>query len=234
MAVIRLGGGVAAASGSVGGTVFSRNRSGPYIRNRSVPVNPGSTFQQNVRFAVAQLASRWVETLTPAQRASWELYALNVPLPGPLGDPRNVGGIGMYIRSNAPRVAFPEMTPVIIDDAPAIFDLGTFTEPTIESVAPATNEITFAFTNTDDWAGEDGAAMLFYVSRPTNPSINFFKGPYRYCNYVLGNGTTPPTTPTTFFTPFPFEVGQKLHVRVNVTRVDGRLASSFRDSVIAS
>lgn len=232
MAVIRMGGGVAAASGSVGGTVFSRNRSGPYMRNRSMPINPGSEFQQNVRFAVALLASRWVETLTPAQRAAWEAYALNVPLTGPLGDPRNVGGIGMYIRSNAPRVAFPYLTPTVIDDAPTIFDLGTFTQPVIGVADAAADTVSVGYTNTDEWANESGSGMYFYLSRPNNPSINYFKGPYRWCGYVAGDDAVPPVGPIALDAPFPFEVGHKLFLRVNVTRVDGRLASSFRGSVV--
>lgn len=234
MAVVRLGGGVAAASGSAGGIVFSRNRSGPYIRNRSMPVNPGSVFQQNVRFALASLSARWVEVLTAAQRASWEQYALQVPLPGPLGDPRNVGGIGMFQRSNTPRVAFPDPTPTNIDDAPTLFDLGTFTPITPATASESTQQITILFTNTDDWANEDGAVMYVYASRPKNPSINFFKGPYRKAGFVLGNGTTPPTSPLTFDAPFPFVVGHKIFLRVNVSRADGRLASSFRDELTAT
>ncbi len=76
MAIFTPGGGVAAIRGAVGGNVYSANRSGPYIRNRAMPIDPGSARQQAVRFAMASLVTRWVEVLTPAQRASWDKGAL--------------------------------------------------------------------------------------------------------------------------------------------------------------
>lgn len=234
MAIIQFGGGVAEARGSVGGTVFSRNKAGAYMRNRVTPVNPGSSFQQNVRFAVATLASRWVEILTPAQRAAWETYSANVLLPNSLGQPRDVGGIAMYIRSNAPRVAFPYMTPVFVDDAPTIFDLGTFTQPDNLVFSEAAQTLSMGFDNTDAWANESGAAMMVYIGGPQNPSKQFYKGPYRFGEAILGDDTTAPTSPESINSPFPFVAGQNMYARVNVTRLDGRLASSFQARTLAS
>lgn len=228
MAIFTPGGGVAAIRGSVGGNVYAANKAGPYIRNRAVPINPGSARQQAVRFAMAELVTRWVETLTPAQRAAWETYADAVHLPNSLGFPRNVGGIGMYVRSNVPRLSAVAPVPAVQDDAPTIFDLGTFTAPTIGAVSEATQQVSWAFDDADGWANEDGGAMLIFGSRPQNPSINFFKGPYRVMGTIPGSGTTPPTSPVTVNLPFPVVVGQKVFFRCRVTRADGRLASSFR------
>ncbi len=224
MAIITLGGGVAAISGSIGGTTFSRNRGGPYMRTRAIPVNPNTIFQQAVRSIVSQLTSLWLNTLTDSQRAAWDTYSENVPLPNSLGQPRNVGGLAMYVRSNVPRLQGPLPR---VDDAPTIFNLGDYTAPTI-TVASATPSFTTDFTDTDDWVGEDDAGLLLYGSRGQNESINYFKGPYRFADSILGDATTPPTSPVVISNPFPLAVGQRLFVRAQVARADGRLSADFR------
>ena len=74
--------------------------------------------------------------------------------------------------------------------------------------------------------------MFLYVSRPQNPGINFFKGPYRFAGQILGNSTTPPTSPFAVSVPFPIVTGQKLFARLNVSRADGRLATDTRSTTL--
>jgi hypothetical protein len=195
-----------------------------------MPINPGSARQQTVRFAMASMVTRWVEVLTPAQRASWETYADAVHLPNSLGFPRNVGGIGMYVRSNVPRISAIAPAQALVDDAPTIFDLGTFTAPEVGTISEATQNVSWAFEAADGWAIENGGAMFVFASRPQNPSINFFKGPYRIIATIPGADPTPPTSPQSISLAFPVVEGQKVFFRANVTRADGRLASSFRGS----
>jgi len=224
MAIIKLGEGVAAASGSLGGVTFSRNRGGPYIRRRVVPVNPNTIQQQFIRSLVSQLTSLWLSTLTALQRESWDTYAFQVPLPNPLGALVNVGGLGMYVRSNVPRL---QVGLSRIDNAPVEFNLGDFTAPTITTLV-APNVLTLAFTEADDWANEDDAAMLVYGSRGQNDSINFFKGPYRAFTGILGDAAIPPTTPQILTWSFGLNIGQRGFLRAQVTRKDGRLSSDVR------
>jgi hypothetical protein len=233
MASFLPGGGVAAVSGSVGGTTFSRNRGGPYMRVRAIPVDPGTTYQTAVRAIVSDLTSRWLNTLTAAQRAAWDTYALNVELPGPLGNMRNVGGLAMYVRSNVPRLQASASTYPRVDDAPTVFNLGDFTYPSLGNASEAAQTASLVFDNTDDWANEDNAGMLVYGSRAQNASRNFFKGPYRQCHDIQGDSTTPPTSPATVTWPFPFQQGQRVFAQVRVTRADGRLSSPFRHWTLA-
>lgn len=231
MAIITLAGGVAQASGSVGGTTFSRNRGGPYMRTRAIPVNPGTPQQSAVRGFLAQLTSLWVGTLSAVQRAAWDLYALNVPLLNALGEPRNVGGLGMYVRGNVSRL---QAGLARVDDGPTVFDLGDYTIPTVSSVVSVGAAITLAFDPTDPWANEDGAAMLVYTAREQNPSINFFKGPYRLAAQVAGDAITPPVSPAAVTGAFPVAVGNITFLRVAVTRADGRLSADFRSQGTAA
>ena len=212
------------ASGSVASLTFSHNRGGQYIRQRAIPVDPATPAQQVVRQAMSDLTSLWGDTLSAAQRDAWDQYALNVPLPDTLGEPRNVGGLGMYVRTNIP-IAQAGLTRV--DDAPSIFDLGPFTNPDVASIT-APDALLLNFDNTDAWANEDEAAMLVYGSRANNPSINYFKGPYRFAGSILGNGTTPPTSPAAITMPFVLVAGQRAFLQVRVTRADGRLSGVGR------
>lgn len=219
------------ASGSIAGITYSHNRGGLYTRARAVPVNPNTPQQQLVRSLMAQLTNLWVSTLTAPQRAGWDAYAENVPITNPLGAAINVGGVGMYVRSNVPRLqsSLPR-----VDTAPTVMDLGPYTQPDFTGMVASTalQTVTIPFDVLDDWVGEDDSAMLTFVGRPQNPSINYFKGPYRAATAILGDATTPPTSPASVTTPFPFVTGQRLFVRVNVSRADGRLGTESRGFIL--
>lgn len=66
---------LAEASGALAGLVFSHNRGGAYIRQRVIPVNPSSSFQQAVRNFMLVCAGAWNNVLTVQQRAGWTWYA---------------------------------------------------------------------------------------------------------------------------------------------------------------
>lgn len=219
---------IEAGSGSLGGLTFSRNRGGPYIRGRAIPTNPNTPEQQAVRSAAAQLAALWRNTLTAAQRAAWDLYAENVPLPNPLGAPRNVGGLGMYIRSNVSRIASGVTGLTRVDDGPIVFNLGDVGPLAVLSATAATDIVSMSFTDTDEWVDEDAAALLVYTARAQNPSINYFKGPYRFAGAVEGDSTTPETSPFAITAAFNIDVANNTFVFARVSRADGRLSTPFR------
>lgn len=215
----------AAMSGKLGGIVASHNAGGTYFRALAIPTDPGSLQQEVIRAATSELANRWVNDLTAAQRDEWTAYAAAVPITDALGDPINIPPLAMYSRCNVPRIqtGLPR-----VDDAPAILDLGTFTPPTIDSIDATAETTDVGFEATDDWVGEDDSAMLIYTSRGLNPTINFFKGPYRYAASILGDGTTPPTSPATIANAFAVVAGQQVRYQIRVSRADGRLSSPFR------
>jgi hypothetical protein len=217
-------------SGSVGGLTASHNRGGAYFRNRAIPVNPNTSQQAIVRGLMATFSTAWSGTLTQVQRDAWDLYAANVFLPDPLGVPRNVGGIGMFNRSNISRIQAGDPLQIV---APSTFDLGTFSDPSFGAPNATADTMALTFVNTDAWANEDDSSMLVYASRPQNPGVNFFDGPYRFAHRVEGDSITPPTSPATVNLPFPVVAGQKVFFYVRVTRADGRLSGKFPGSGVA-
>lgn len=209
------------ASGSIGGFTAARNRAGMYFRARAKPVDPGSTLQQTMR-AIMQAASiAWHQTLTEAQRTAWETYASNVPVINRLGDPIYLTGMAHYIRSRT-AAAYYSLTPVA--DAPTIFNLATFTPVTV-SISEATQQMSVIFLNTDDWANEDDAAMLIAQSKPVNPTVNYFKGPFVRRGKIDGDSVTPPTSPASFTSAYAVVEGQRFFAFVRAIRADGRLST---------
>ena len=91
MAKIKLTAMVAEIRGKLNGTVFSRNSSGAYVRNKVTPVNPNTPFQSNVRADFTTVAQDWRD-LTVAERNAWnqgvvafshtDIFGDNVPLSG--------------------------------------------------------------------------------------------------------------------------------------------------------
>jgi hypothetical protein len=195
-----------------------------YLRARTIPVNPATPQQETIRQAASFLVIRWSDDLTPAQRSAWNTYAANVTLTGRQGDAINVSGQSMYIRSN---VSLVQAGLIIVDTAPILFNLGSFTEPSFAPVA-ATDVVDVSFDDTDNWANTDDAALLVYLSRPQGPSITFFKGPYRFAGLIAGDAITPPTSPASIPAPFVFEVGHRVFASIRATQGDGRLSDTFR------
>lgn len=213
------------ASGSIGGVTYSHNRGGMYTRARAIPTDPQSPQQMIIRGIVANLTSLWNNILTPAQRAAWDLYAVNVPMLNRLGEPINIGGLGHYIRSNTPRL---QTGAARVDDGPVIFNLGEFTPPTFDTFAAATQDFSVNFTTTDGWVNEVGSFLFAYSSRTQNASINYFQGPYRYSDGIIGDLVAPPATPATLNAAFPIVAANRTFVQIRISRADGRLTLPFR------
>ncbi len=213
------------ASGSYASNTFSHNRGGQYIRQRAVPTNPNTSFQQAVRAFLALLTSRWQNNLTDGQRSGWNTYAENVQLPDTLGEPRNAGGLGMYCRSNVTRL---QASQSILDEAPIVYNLGDYTPPVPGVLSATLQSLSIAFTNTDAWANNDEGGMYVYLSRPFSPTRNYFKGPYRFAEVVLGDGTTPPTSPQLITVPFTVAATQRIGGFIRFGQGDGRLSAPFR------
>lgn len=211
----------AQASGSIAGTVFSRNGGGMYVRSRANPTNPNTDAQQAVRDAMRTLVDYWTSTLSSVMRDSWNTYAFNTPTLNKLGEPTTKTGQQMFLRGNIPRV---QAGLPIVQTASGVFNLGDFTPVGTIVVSAGSNTLTIPFSNTDEWANEDDSAMLVYASRPQNPTRNFGKGPFQLVSMILGDATTPPTSPLLSSVPGALVQGQKMFFQLRVTRADGRLS----------
>jgi len=89
----------APTSGSIGGTTFSRNRNGQYIRQRSMPTQPRTTAQVAQRARLADAATAW-RGLSSAQRAAWTAFGNSFKVVNSLGQSNNMTGLQAYVKVN--------------------------------------------------------------------------------------------------------------------------------------
>jgi hypothetical protein len=213
---------ISEASGSIAGLTFSHNAGGQYVRARAIPVNSNTVYQQAVRNYMSILTAHWSQELTAAQRDQWTAYAEAIPYVDTLGEPRYISGLAMFMACNSLRLLAGV---AIVAAGPSILVKPTCTQPAYSVVAPSTGSLTF--TNTDDWAGEVGGAMLLFTSRGQGVGINYFQGPYRYAGKVSG-AATPPTSPAAIAPVFSVVAGQKVFYSVRIFRADGRIGDAIR------
>lgn len=231
MALVTFGGGVAQMRGRLGGTIFSHNRGGNYAKNFVKPTNPASPEQVAVRGRMTLLVDKWISVLTALQRTGWKTYGDNVAMTNKVGDTIFLTGQQHYIRSNSPRLQAGLSR---IDDAPVIFDLGNYTQPTMSLTGGASGDILVAFTEGDQWVSADNAGMIVGFSRQQNPTINYFMGPFQFADSIDGDSATPPTTPETITSPFLYAADNKAFGHIRVSQADGRLSTPVIISAIAA
>lgn len=208
-------------SGKQGGMVWSHNAGGPYVRNRAIPTNPNTARQVAVRNAVRALTIAWNNTLTPAQRAAWDVYGANVSWTNRLGQTITLTGLNHYVRTNTPLLVSKETR---IDAAPVLFNIGAAELALAAAGSEATQQITVTFDDTAAWANEVGGFQFLYMGLPQNASRNYFSSPYRLLGYITGDLIAPPASPLPFTAPYPFAAGQRIWLRTRVIRADGRLS----------
>lgn len=90
----------AEARGRVGGLVYNTWRGMSYTKAQSAPSQPKTKKQLNIRAFGIRLARGW-QTLTAAQRLSWNNYAsLHLESDG-MGSPKRMTGLNWYVRLNS-------------------------------------------------------------------------------------------------------------------------------------
>ncbi len=229
-----------AASGAAGSLVASRAKSTQYLRARTTPVNPRTSFQQGVRNALKALTSLW-QILTEEQRGEWRNYATNVTVTNALGDAAHLSAINWFVGNNVPRMQAGLAATL---DGPIIFDRGN---PNWSEVLPGVEIVTNGTEGTlitqADITGANGTngAMFIYVSRPYSPGIVSFNGPTQLSGIVPTNSSGNLLTGSyTFQSAFvasgvaDTDSGNQMTFVLRLDRGDGRLSSKFRGQVLGS
>jgi hypothetical protein len=225
MPLIRLGGGVTEIRGSTAGNTFSRNKSGAYIRSRTVPTNTRSTAQSSSRNLFSQLSQNWKDILSQAQRDAWSSYAMSIVTKNKLGEPITLTGQLQFIRSNQARLTAGLS---LCSDAPTVLSLAE-KDPTI-SMYPGSTFQTIAvyFDDTLSWVSEDGAGLSILQGKPRNLTRNFFNGPYRHFAFIPGSSVNPPSSPYYLYSPpFFLAMDQRIGFVAQILQSDGRCSNPF-------
>lgn len=184
MAVIRFGPIVSSARGSSGGTVFSANGLGAYIRNRTVPVNPRTPKQEAHRAIMASLNYAWANTLTADERKSWEDYAAGTPIINKLGDQQHLKGLQQFMSTN---LSYVSAGGAMITQAPPV--TGVISIPIMTILGDTTDGIRIESALAPVPAAGD--LVAFFVSPPKKQTVNFFGQGFTSTVYSLGTMTLP-------------------------------------------
>lgn len=180
---------LAQISGSINGMTFAHNRGGAYARNRSLPSNPGTDRQDQVRTAMASISKAWGTVLDESQREAWRIFGSQQQVQNRIGDTITLSGIAAFNRMNLFRMSTlgeamvedpPE--PTGGEDPPPTF-LGVNGVLTLEG-DPAAADIVMNAAST-------GYSVAVYYAGPIKPGIKYYRGPY------IGHTTAVVSTTTT-------------------------------------
>jgi hypothetical protein len=224
------------ASGALAGAVASHNRGGMYLRARSIPTNPATDPQKNMRAALGAIVGVF-QSLTDIERQSWSDYADNVLITDRLGEPRKATELNMFIKCQSMRMNLFGLSEVS-RTAPTTYNTGAI--PVIVSLtatyySPGLLKCV-SVINTPDApvVAVTGDRMLIFFSPPQNPSILSYKGPFLFATWTeIGNLAAQPVTYMPYF-PGNWKLagGDKVFVRALVTRKDGRYSGAAIGSAI--
>lgn len=161
MALIRFGMG-GQASGKVGGVVFSRNKGGSYIRNRTKPTNKNSQRQQERRAAFAEASQLWATQATNDQRLGWDSWATSNPIKNRLGETIPNTGRLAFIRVNAFLIGYGAQPRLNAPDGTSQQSIGDFY---LQMPPVGTNLMEIHWQNNAAWMSDSTGFMVVRQSQ---------------------------------------------------------------------
>jgi hypothetical protein len=212
-------------SGKLGGMVASRNRGGQYFRRKAVPINPDTNLQTARRSVFATLISQYNNGLTPAERASWTNWAANTPRIDSLGQTHVLTGQNAFVGYNALRI---QGGGALVTTNTGVYNRGESAR-TVSLIASSATawDLNVAFSADTSEAGD----LLVFLGRPQNPSVEFYKGPYRFAQAEAIAANTDIAVVdigNINALPFPAVVGEKLPIKLVMVYDDGRYTDAVR------
>lgn len=169
MAKIKLGAIVVAMSGKLGGHVFATNKGGAYMRTKTTPTNPQTSFQTAVRSIFATLSTAW-SGLTASQRLTWNKAVEAFKRTDVFGDLKVPSGKSLHQRLNQNLVM---KGIAALTSAPLPAEILTATLASIVFDDDAILNLTF------DSTPASGSTLL-YATAPVSNGTSFVKNRLRY------------------------------------------------------
>ena len=182
MALVKAPAGGVAASGTIGGQVYARNRAGNYARAWAKPVNPRTARQTQVRNSFAANSVAW-GLLTQAQVDAWDAYAAQLTRFNRLGEPYTPKGRQIFVETNTnlTLVAMPAMdVPANATDSPGF----VINDPFVSTLTVVANAITLQKLSAASSVVLPGGDTGHYVIDATPPLDPKITNPQRYFRFV--------------------------------------------------
>jgi hypothetical protein len=210
MAKIKFSALVSDMRNKLNGSVMSKNRYGSYMRNKTTPVNPQTTFQQNARARLAADSQAW-GGLTEAQRNGWKALAQELPFTDIFGDPKTLTGNSLFCKLNGNLQKIGEAT---VQSAPLKVAVPGFEFINVTAVATA-GVLSALNLSWAPFAIPAGFTAVVYATPGISPGVSFVKNQFRLV-HTIAEGTAPIENmfisyADRFGTP---AVGQKIYIRI--------------------
>lgn len=213
---------VAAVSGSVGGTVFSRNRYGAYMRFRAIPTVSTTEYALAAKSRLQTVSSAW-QSRTAAEKLSWRVWAEQNPVQDALGFTQIVTGHVAYVGLNTRlaliggvAITIPPITPspIMTTDLTLTTDIGP-------------GNFTINFLPTPLGAAEK---LYAYACLQDSIGVNYVENYLRYIGVSAAAQGNPFDFQGIFQARFgPPVVGQIVHVKVSVIdTLSGQISAPMR------
>lgn len=90
---------IVAGSGKLGGHVFSKNRSGSYVRTKVTPSNPNTTYQAGARNRFSTISTGW-KGISESNRQAWNSAVDGFKGTNIFGDVKTPSGFNLYQKLN--------------------------------------------------------------------------------------------------------------------------------------
>ena len=228
MAIIIPGAMVSQASGRIGGTIFSRNRGGAYVRNGSIPTTVTTPFAQRIKSVTAAMSQAWAGLDAEVQE-QWREWATQNPVINRLGQSRTLSGHQAFVKINARLVyaSFDVVSSPPIGESPAPFFLTDVT------FVDAPLALTVAFSPSPAPAG---VAVQCYAYLANSPGVSYVRNRLALVKTSAAAAATPldiaSDVEERFGTP---QAGQTLHIGLRaLDKTTGLVSSVFYDSQLLS
>lgn len=217
---------ISAASGSVGGTVFSRNRGGSYTRMRAVPITSTTPEALAAKTRFSDASQDW-QLLTEAQRLSWQEWSNANPVTNALGFPKVLSGAQAYIGIAARMAAAgdsPITSPPIISAPDPLITIA-------QDADIGTGAVEVVFTATPLGANEE---LWIRAAITSSAGINYVQNLLRLVGQSAAAQTSPFDNQSMIESRLgTLSVGQTLHVEISVyDNSTGLVSGPLRSDVV--
>lgn len=223
MALIKYGPVISDARGSVGGTVFSRNRYSAYMKQRTTPVYPAYPKQIAQAALLSTVINDWKTGLTTPERELWNGLAAITSLPNKLGEQMTPSGLNLFVKAN-----------MLLDAT----GQAHVTTPPVAAIAPAP-QLTLAWTTLvgiectaiGNWDNTAADRLLAQKSPNLPLSVNYYKGPYTLT--WAQNGAYYTILPALITPSAQLAADSRVHYRFRAVHADGMVSTAvfFRADV---
>lgn len=193
--------------GKIGGHVASKNRYGAYLRTKVTPVNPGTTYQVNVRSRLATRSAAW-RGLTAAQRIAWNSAVSDYARTDIFGDIQNPSGFNLYVRLNNNLVNIGE-SPLTSPPLPdSVINFTSLSIAAAEGAGTLTLTFAAAIAATEK--------ILVFGTPALSPGISFVKSEFRQFDVLTNSDTSPHSAETEYEAKFGDigAAGQKIFIQL--------------------